>query len=243
MSQQDFDVYQGMSWTDRAGYGVFGIALDFADRVGKKNRFMDSIHKVAIQHALRTSGDTYRRALDFGCGGGRLLSLLKNNATKVYGVDRTQACLDLARAQNIIPTEQLVCWREGSLPFANGFFDLILCVYVLLTRDALQALTPEMARVCESGGTALVLEQTDNARGLTLDRYRATFAQGGFSLQSARALRRSGGSRAMRLATKPWATPWLGDLAVRWELASMKRAQYGDHMQGYFDYLFVLKKN
>ncbi len=222
---------------------MFGVALDFADRTGKKNRFMDAVHQTAIRRALGSSGHSFQRALDFGCGGGRLLPLLTEYAAEVYGVDRTQACLDMASAQNTIPPERLICWREGSLPFADGFFDLMLCVYVLLTGEALDTLTSEMARVCRPGGVAVVLEQADSARGLTLQRYRATFARAGFHMKDARAIRRSSGSRAMALATKPWSPPWLEALAVRWELAGMRRQQYGERTGGYFDYLFILKKD
>jgi ubiquinone/menaquinone biosynthesis C-methylase UbiE len=240
---RDFDVYQGVSWAERARHGVFGIALDYGDRIGKKNRFMDAVHQTGIRNALRSSGRSFRRALDFGCGGGRLLPLLKDYAAEVYGVDRTQECLDIARTQKTIPDERLICWRNGSLPFADGFFDLVLCVYVLLTREALEALTSEMSRVCRSGGTALVLEQADNGRGLTIDRYNTTFAQAGFVVKNAQALRRSSGSRAMKLATQSWSTPWLSAFAVRWELGRMKSARYDERTAGYFDYLFVLKKN
>ncbi|HLW36950.1 MAG TPA: class I SAM-dependent methyltransferase [Candidatus Eremiobacteraceae bacterium] len=242
MSQPDFDVYQGMSWTERARFGVFGVALDLADRTGKKNRFLDAVHKTALRRFFDASRRRFERALDFGCGGGRLLPLLTQYANQVYGVDRTQACLDLARAQHVIPEERLACWRDGPLPFSDGFFDLLLCVYVLLTGDALETLTPEMGRVCASGGLALVLEQTDNGRGLTLERYRTTFEKAGFTLRNVRAVRRSSRSRAQWLATRSWAPRWLGDLAVRWELAAMQRARYDAGTPGYFDYLLVFEK-
>jgi SAM-dependent methyltransferase len=241
-SQPDFDVYQGITWTERARHGVFGVALDMADRVGKKNRFLDAVHQTAIRRALEATGPTHERALDFGCGGGRLLPLLKTVAKDVYGVDRTQACLDIARAQNVIPADRLICWRDGPAPFSNGFFDLVLCVYVLLTSDALDTLTPEIARVSAPGGYAIVLEQADNSRGLTLQHYQTTFTRSGFSLCSVQPIR-SSRSRAMNLALKPWAPSWLGDLCVRFEIARMRRATYGDETPGYFDYLFTLKKN
>lgn len=241
-SQPDFDVYQGVTWTERARHGVFGVALDMADRVGKKNRFLDSVHQTAIRRALQATGRTYERALDFGCGGGRLLPLLKDYAKDVYGIDRTQACLDMARTQNVIPAERLICWRDGPAPFSNGFFDLVLCVYVLLTGEALDTLTPEIARVSATGGYAIVLEQADNSRGLTLQQYQKTFTESGFTLCSVQPIR-SSRSRAMNLALKPWVPSWLGDLCARLEIARMRGAKYGDETPGYFDYLFTLKKN
>ena len=231
-----------MSWTERAAYGVYGVALDHADTGGKKNRFMDLVHRTAIEQALRAGGGHYRRALDFGCGGGRLLPLLTRFAAEVYGVGRTPACLEMARTQTSVPPERLLCWRDGPLPFADGFFDCLLCVYVLLTTDALHALTLEMGRVCARGATAIVLEQADNGRGLTLAEYREHFAAAGLSIVDARAIRQSAGSRAMRLATRTWAGPGLAALAARWELARMRRRHHGPATPGYYDYLFRLRK-
>ena len=242
MSQPDFDVYQGMSWTERAQHGVLGVALDWGDRSGKKNRFIDAVHQTAIRRALDATATAYKRALDFGCGGGRLLPLLTGYAAQVYGVDRTQACLDLARGANHVPPDRLVCWRDGALPFADDFFDLVLCVYVLLTGEALDSLSGEMARVCAPGGRVIVLEQADNARGLTLERYRAAFAAAGLQPERAQALRRSRGSKAMALATQPWAPRWLQAAAARSELAAMRGARHGPATPGYYDYLFVLQK-
>jgi len=241
-SQPDFDVYQGITWTERARHGVFGVALDMGDRIGKKNRFLDLVHQTAIRRSLETTHRSYQRALDFGCGGGRLLPLLKDYASDVYAVDRTQACLDLARTQNAIPAERLICWRDGPAPFADGFFDLVLCVYVLLTGEALDTLSPEISRLCAPGGYAIVLEQADNSRGLTLQHYRKTFTHSGFSLSSVRPIR-SSRSRAMNLALKSWAPTWLSDVSAHWEIARMKGAKFGDETPGYFDYLFALKKN
>lgn len=243
MSKPDFDVYEDMSWTERARYGIFGIALDLADRSGKKNRFMDAVHQTALRRALRAYGHAFRRALDFGCGGGRLLPLLKEFAAEVYGVDRTTACLDLARTQNIIPAERLILWRDGPLPFADGFFDLVLCVYVLLTSEALDTFLDEIARVCARGGLAVLVEQTDNGRGLTLEHYWAAFARAGLRVRDARAVRRSAGSLAMRLATRSWAPTWFARLSAAWELSDMKRRRYHAGTPGYFDYLFVLDRN
>ncbi|MDQ6824342.1 MAG: class I SAM-dependent methyltransferase [Candidatus Eremiobacteraeota bacterium] len=242
MPPTDFDVYQGMSWTERARHGVFGIALDLADRMGKKNRFMDAVHQIAIRRALGGAHRSFRRALDFGCGGGRLLPLLKDYAAEVYGVDRTQACLDLATARNIIPPERLLCWRESVLPFASGFFDLVLCVYVLLTQEALTELTGELGRVCASGGLAVVLEQADNRRALTLESYETAFAAAGFKVQSALPVRHSSGSRAMALATRPWSPAWLAPLAAGWELTLASSSRYTETTPGYYDYLFLLVK-
>src|SRR5579872_2141770 len=243
MSKPDFDVYGNMSWTQRAAYGVYGIALDHGDRTGRKNRFIDAVHQTAIRRALRATGRRFQRALDFGCGGGRLLPLLKEFAHEVFGVDRTPACLDIARAQNTIPADHLVCWREGPAPFADASFDLVLCVYVLLTGEALDTLTSELARLCAPGGLALVLEQADNSRSLTLDRYRNAFAQAGLRLQSSTALRRSHGSAAMRWAIRRWAPSWLPGAMARWELASMQKVRYDAQTPHYFDYLFVLVKD
>jgi len=223
--------------------GVDGVALELADRTGRKNRCLDTVHKAALRAALGHGSRTFERALDFGCGGGRLLPLLYSVAREAYGIDRTPECLDLARQQQLLPDDHLVLWRDGPAPFPDGYFDLVLCVYVLLTTEALDALTPEIARVLAPNGTALVLEQTDNGRGLTLERYRQAFSRAGLTLRDMRAVRRSGGSRAMKLVMKPWAPAWLTRPAAALEIASLRSRAYDAGTPGYWDYIFVLERD
>lgn len=240
VAQEDFDVCQGVSWTERSQHGVLGVALDYADTLGKKNAFIDAVHQRALEQTLRRLDRRYHRALDFGCGGGRLLPLIYRFADDTYGVDRTPACIEMARAAAVIADDRLVCWRDGALPFTDGFFELFLCAYVLLTTAALDALLPELSRVLAPDGVGVLLEQVDAGRGLTVERYRETITRNGFSLERAFSIRRSIASGWQRLAANRFSPTWLTRLLARVQVATMRDRQ--PEAAGYYDYVFVLRR-
>lgn len=243
MVEENFDVYEGLSWTDRARYGVYGVALDCADTIGKKNQFIDAVHKLALGRALASLHRRFERALDFGCGGARLLPLLASVSAQTYGIDRTPECIQMARAAQVVPDDRIVLWRDGPLPFNDGFFDLFLSAYVLLRTAVLDAALPELARVVAPRGNGILIEQLDNARGLTLERYREAFARNGFSVLRQHAIRRSARSRWMRVASSRSCPAIFANLAARGEIAAAQRAHFGPDTKGYFDSLFLVARN
>ncbi len=236
------DTYQGMTWAERSRYGVYGVALDYADRTGAKNAFLDTVHQQSLQAALASQQRRFRCALDFGCGGGRLLPLLTGYADAVYGVDRTPECLALARAAHVVPPDRLVLWRDGPFPFASGHFDLVLCVYVLLRTDLLENLLPVVSRALAPGGVCLVLEQLDAARGLTPAAYEQAFARNGLLLEGARIVRRSSGSLWLRIASRRVWPHWVTAALACAERAAAARGGLQTPPAGYADCLFVSHK-
>src|ERR1022692_1102599 len=109
----DYDTYQGMSWSDRLQFGPLGYALDPNDKTGRKNLYIDTVHRIGIRRAL--GARRYRRALDFGCGCGRLLDELHVCAEEVYGIDRTAPALDVAQESHV--GANLTIWPSGSMPY------------------------------------------------------------------------------------------------------------------------------
>ncbi len=243
MVEENFDVYEGLSWSDRARYGVYGVALDCGDTIGKKNGFIDAVHKISLSRALGELHRRYERALDFGCGGARLMPTLSAFAAQTYGVDRTADCIEMARAAHVVPEDRLVLWRDGPLPFADGFFDLFLSAYVLLRTAVLDAAMPELARVTAPGGNGILIEQLDNGRGLTIERYGETFRRSGFTVLRHYPIRRSAGSRWMRLASSRGCPALLARLAAQGEIASARRSHFTPSTRGYYDSLFVLQRS
>lgn len=241
MGESDPDVFQGISWAQRAGLGTLGAVLDPADSSGRKNKYIDYLQRLALRHALGSRD--FKRALDFGCGTGRFLGFLTQRANEVYALERTAEMLNVARRLTKIPEDRFVLWRDKVLPFEDGFFELILSVGVLcaVPGNDLERLTHELQRVCAPGGTSIFIEQVDNARRLTPERYLHLFDDAGYHAQRASAIRR-GASRFLRLATRPW-FPWLLMPALcRAETASLREARFRADTSGYWDYLFVLKK-
>src|SRR6202011_2169446 len=135
MNSQDYpseshrDGYEGISWAERSTYGVLGAVLDPADTAGRKNIFLDQVHRLALREALGRSHFT--RALDFGTGTGRFLRLLAHHSGEVYALDRTSEMLAIARTQYSMPEDHFVCSRALEFPFSDRLFDLVLSVYVL----------------------------------------------------------------------------------------------------------------
>ncbi len=240
------DTYQEISWGDRAAVPGLGAVIDPADAKGYKNRYIDRVHRLALQHALRQrqrdTGRPFRRALDFGCGTGRLLGLLTASADAVFGVDRTPEMLARATASGVVPADHLVLWRDGPLPFEPGYFDLFISVYVTLTSSILDAALAVIPRVCSDDVVGIFIEQVDVGRSLTVERYRAAFSAAGFQVDSVTVVRRGARSVFLALARlAPWPRLALDALA-RMESASLRGHRHSDVEASYFDYVFVVTR-
>ena len=92
----------------------------------------------------------HRRILDIGCGAGQTLigSNLREGVSAV-GLDLDHAALAIGK--QLSPSIHFVSGRGESLPFQNGFFDLVICRVSLPYMHIARALS-EMARVTAPGG-------------------------------------------------------------------------------------------
>jgi SAM-dependent methyltransferase len=94
-----------------------------------------------------------RRALDLGCGDGRLTAELQ--AGTVVGAEVSGVALERARAR--LPGAELVKLEPGGrLPFEDSSFDLVLCADMLEHVLDLQTLLSEVRRVLRPGGELAV---------------------------------------------------------------------------------------
>jgi SAM-dependent methyltransferase len=239
-SESNPDSFQGMTWSDRAKYGVLGAVLDPGDKSGKKNAFIDKVQRTVLKSVL--GKQHFRRALDFGCGTGRLLGFLAQHASEVYALDRTPEMLDVARRQHQMPDDRFVCWRDSRLSFDDGYFDLILSVGVLcaVLKSDFASIVYELQRTCAPGGLIVLIEQVDNARELTPSTYVRMF-EDGFDVIATSPLRVSG-SLFHRYAAKPWVPSFIIPALATGEILSMRRARFSPEAKRYWDYLFVFKK-
>lgn len=239
------DGYEGLSWRDRAGIPSLGAVLDPADVKGFKNQYLDSIHRLMVRtmlNGLLKRHGRFRRAMDFGCGTGRLLSELLLVADEVVGVDRTPEMIDRAKQLGLVSPERLVVWRDGPLPFEDGSIDLIMSVYVMMTTRTLDVTAGAWPRVCSEGALGLLIEQVDHSRGLSLERYETTLAAAGFGMLVARPIRRGAKSPFQRVAA---ALPWprsVVDILARLEIRSMRDRSFGAEEPGYWDYVFLVRR-
>src|SRR5262249_19650637 len=130
--------------------------LDPADTRGGKNRLIDRVHKLALG---RAAGDVRRsRALDFGCGTGRLSQWLVDRGADVDGVDVTPEMLAAARGRVRGARSHEI--GGETLPFDEGSFDLVVTAYVLQYYVGKPSPIPaEIARVLRPGGRLVAIEQ------------------------------------------------------------------------------------
>ena len=103
-----------------------------------------------------------RKALDFGCGVGRLCSWLASRCSEVYGIDRGIEGLRLAAEYNARANIVYQAYDGETIPFSQSYFNAILCVGVLHKRvfpgEKLPRILGEFRRVLRTPGTIVAIE-------------------------------------------------------------------------------------
>lgn len=121
------------------GRADVATAMAWLDRLGLPNRF--------------------DRALDFGCGVGRLSQALAEHAGMVVGVDVARPMIDLARRLDRGGRCEFVLNEEEDLRgFESASFDLVYSELVLqhLPARAIEVYLAEFLRVLRPGGVAVL---------------------------------------------------------------------------------------
>ena len=94
--------------------------------------------------------DGARRALDVGCGEGRVTRELRRRGHEALGVDVSAPLVELARARDAEGDYRVAAAEQ--LPFAAASFDLVVAFNVLMNVDEPPRAIEEAARVLGSGG-------------------------------------------------------------------------------------------
>jgi SAM-dependent methyltransferase len=106
------------------------------------------------------------RALDLGCGDGRLTGELR--ARELVAADVSRVALERAAAR-LGQARTVVLEPDAPLPFADGEFELVLCAETLEHVRDVQLLLSEVRRVLCPGGTlALSTPAHGRATGLAV---------------------------------------------------------------------------
>jgi cyclopropane fatty-acyl-phospholipid synthase-like methyltransferase len=150
--------------------GTGDMARDWDERARRNARYyialeqdQEGFHNLGA-HQLRDdiicglSLGPHIRALEVGCGSGRLLAPLSSMVGEAHGVDISQEMLKRARTELANYPNAHVHHTQGELPmFADEMFDFCYSYHVfqhIPVREAIVRYLQEIHRVLKRGGTA-----------------------------------------------------------------------------------------
>lgn len=120
--------------------------------VKSSDYFDDASFFMQRDNTLRWLGEVQgKEILDAGCGVGAFSEPLAHHNI-VYGVDFSEKSLEFAAARGLCA----VTGDLTALPFADGKFDVVLCIGVIQLIEQYLTVMEELARVTKPGGTLLV---------------------------------------------------------------------------------------
>ena len=107
-------------------------------------------YEYCAEFAARSGAAT---ALDFGCGAGEVVQLMRSKQIEAFGCDAYYGGGQYAPLPEV--AQFITGMPEGRIPFADGFFDIVINNQVLEHVTDLDGTIAEMARVLKPGGTVL----------------------------------------------------------------------------------------
>jgi len=114
--------------------------------------------RMIVAAAAPTPADT---VLDVACGGGIVVCAFAPHVRHATGIDMTPAMLDRARRLAAEKEIDNVTWDQGdvgSLPYADGTFDVVVTRFSMHHFLDPVGVLREMARVCAPGGRVVVID-------------------------------------------------------------------------------------
>ncbi len=90
--------------------------------------------------------------LDIGCGAGILANALAQDGHRVFGIDLSEASLNLAKENDLTASVDYRLADACALPFEDGLFDAVSAMDVLEHVETPERLIREAARVLKPGG-------------------------------------------------------------------------------------------
>ncbi len=123
----------------------------------------EAVLRLVVEFAGAGPQDT---VLDVACGGGLVVCAFARAVRHATGIDLTPAMLDRARALAAEQGLTNVSWKQGDvlpLPYADGSFSIVTSRFAFHHLLEPGAVLREMARVCASGGTVMVVDSAPAA--------------------------------------------------------------------------------
>lgn len=136
-----------------------GYMQDFSD-------LYEACRVVTVRETLARLPDEPRRVLDYGCGQGRYLDLLRERfpIASLVGSDISRVALDIARRRH--PEAEYLLMNDERVSEDDGAFDLILSVEVLEHVADVDIATREFGRLLAPGGILVVTTPCANPGSL-----------------------------------------------------------------------------
>jgi SAM-dependent methyltransferase len=108
-------------------------------------------YEAAIRHIGITPG---QRVLDVGCGSGMFLRLAADRGAEVFGLDASEALIEIARTR--VPDADLQVGEMEALPFAEDTFDVVTGFNSFFFAADMPAALREAARVAKPTAAVVI---------------------------------------------------------------------------------------
>ena len=102
-----------------------------------------------------------KKALDIGCGHGRLIKLIEllSDSVSVYGIDISEVMINEAKKRVAEPSNFFVADIEARLPFEDNFFNIIIGKYVFHYLKGFEKAYLELGRIIRPNGYMILTVQ------------------------------------------------------------------------------------
>ena len=111
--------------------------------------------------------------LEIGCGYGRLLNILAENAKEVTGIDFSEFEIDEAKKFIKKDNIKLELMNAKELDFPNDSFDYVVCLDATFGNmpKIESEVIKEMSRVCKRGGEIIISVFSEEAKEVQIENY------------------------------------------------------------------------
>jgi SAM-dependent methyltransferase len=145
-------------------------AVDFFDMVGQTQWHRDIQRTLIHWIGLR---DTYD-VLEVGCGAGHFLLQLAQRVRWVTGLDVSDSMLKRAQMNaedHQVDNASFVPGNVRQLPFADGRFDLVVCMHLLFMLSDPETAIREMLRVVKPRGEVILVNPSASMNPWSVQTY------------------------------------------------------------------------
>jgi SAM-dependent methyltransferase len=97
-----------------------------------------------------------KRVLDIGCGEGYGSAMLAERAAHVVGTDCSEEAIEYAAAKYRLPNLEFRCMPAEKHAFADGSFDVVVCLELIEHVQSYVAVMEEMHRLLKPGGILIL---------------------------------------------------------------------------------------